>query len=240
MSDRPRALITGASGGIGSAVAAALTATHDLLLGGRDGSVLTALADRLAGGARPWVVDLADPAARTAAAAHVERLDVLVHSAATPEPGRVIDSSAEAWRRVLEINLVAAAELTRLLLPVLRRARGHVVFINAGSGLRNPVGRGAYAASKLGLRAFADTLRAEEEPHGVRVTSVFPGPTATELQRRAHRRSGREYRPEQLLQPGAVAAVVLAAVQAPPGAQVVDVAVERTGSAGDPPPHRPG
>ncbi|MFE1881614.1 SDR family NAD(P)-dependent oxidoreductase [Streptomyces diastatochromogenes] len=95
-----------------------------------------------------------------------------------------------------------------------------MVLINAGSGLRIKSHRGAYAASKYALRAFAEALQAEESPNGVRVTSIHSGPTDTELQRRAAERAGREYRPEQFLRPESVAAVVLNAVRAPADATV--------------------
>ncbi|MEU6090767.1 SDR family oxidoreductase [Streptomyces sp. NPDC047085] len=219
-SPRPRALVTGASRGIGAAIARALAPTHDVLLGGRDVRSLEAIAHELPGDAGPWVADLADPGALARATTDIDRLDVLVHNAAVTEPGTIADTSLDVWQRVFAVNLFSAAELTRLLLPPLRRGRGHVVLINAGSGLRITSHRGAYAASKYALRAFAETLQAEESPNGVRVTSIHPGPTDTELQRRAAERAGREYRPEQFLRPESVAAVVLNAVRAPADATV--------------------
>ncbi|MGW2743138.1 SDR family oxidoreductase [Streptomyces sp. NPDC001450] len=217
---RPRALVTGASRGIGAAIARALAPTHDVLLGGRDTRLLEALAQELPGDAGPWVADLADPGELARATTDIDRLDVLIHNAAVAEPGTIADTSLDAWQRVFAVNLFSAAELTRLLLPPLRRGRGHVVLINAGSGLRVKSHRGAYAASKYALRAFAEALQAEESPNGVRVTSIHPGPTDTELQRRAAERAGREYRPEQFLRPESVAAVVLNAVRAPADATV--------------------
>jgi NAD(P)-dependent dehydrogenase (short-subunit alcohol dehydrogenase family) len=171
---RPLALVTGASRGIGAAVAQALAPTHDLLLGGRDTDALKAVAADLPA-AREWPVELTDPSALTAAAADIDRLDVLVHSAGIGPLGTVADSPAEQWRRTFAVNVVAVAELTRLLLPALRAARGQVVCINSGAGFTARPGWGSYAASKFALRAFADTLRAEEAAHGVRVTSVYPG-----------------------------------------------------------------
>jgi len=179
---RPLALVTGASRGIGAAVAHALAPTHDLLLGGRDADALESLAADLPG-AREWPVELTDPGAVADAVRGVEGLDVLVHSAGIGQLGTIEDSPAEQWRRTFEINVVAVAELTRLLLPALRAARGQVVCINSGAGHTARPGWGSYAASKFALRAFADALRAEEAGHGVRVTSVHPGRTDTEMQR---------------------------------------------------------
>lgn len=144
---RPLALVTGASRGVGAAVATALAATHDVLLGGRDLAALERLARELPG-SRPWPVELSDGDALAGATHGLERLDVLVHSAGVVELGPVAQTPAAVWRRHLELNVVAVAELTRLLLPALRAARGHVVLINSGAGLRVKPGWGAYAASK--------------------------------------------------------------------------------------------
>lgn len=224
MSDRPLALVTGASRGIGAAVAGALAGTHRLLLGGRDTDALSALAGELPD-ARPWVVDLADEAAVADAAARIDRLDVLVHSAGLARLGDVADTRAESWRASLEVNVVAVAELTRLLLPALRSAGGHVVVINSGQGLAAREGWGPYAASKFGARAFADALRAEEEPRGLRVTSVYPGRTDTDMQRAVVAGEGGEYRPEKYLRPESVAGAVSAAVLAGPDAHLTDITV---------------
>jgi NADP-dependent 3-hydroxy acid dehydrogenase YdfG len=156
---RPLALVTGASGGIGAAVARALAPGHDLLLGGRDTGALQQLAHELPG-SRPWPVDITDYRALAEAVAGISRLDVLVHSAGVGLLGTIAETSASTWRRQLDVNVVAPAELTRLLLPALRAAHGRVVLINSGAGLAARAGWGSYAASKFALRAFADALRA--------------------------------------------------------------------------------
>lgn len=223
-SDRPLALVTGASRGIGRATARLLAATHDVLLGGRDVDALTALAAQLPG-ARPCPVDVTDYAALAESVAGIERLDVLVHSAGVVTVAPLADIPAAEWHRVLDVNVVAVAELTRLLLPALRAARGRVVLVNSGSGLRGRPEWGLYAASKFALRAYADVLRDEEAAHGVRVTSVFPGRTDTDMQREvwALENEG-DYRPERYLRVETVAEAIRYAVQAPPDAQVVDLA----------------
>lgn len=230
MADRPLALVTGASRGIGEAVARALGGTHRVLLGGRDVGALSRLAGELPD-ATPWTVDLTDEAAVADAAAVIPSLDVLVHSAGVARLGTVESSPAQVWRDNFEVNVVAVAELTRLLLPALRAAHGHVVLINSGQGLSARAGWGAYAASKFGLRAFADVLRAEEEPNGLRVTSVYPGRTDTEMQQAIVAGEGGEYAPERYLRPDSVAAAVHAAVTATPDAHPTEVVVR-------PRPHR--
>jgi NADP-dependent 3-hydroxy acid dehydrogenase YdfG len=159
----------------------------------------------------------------------VERLDLVVHSAGVADLGAVEETSPATWQRTLAVNLAAPAELTRLTLPALRAARGHVVFINSGAGLTANPGWGAYAASKFGLRALADSLRGEEAARGVRVTTVFPGRTATAMQQHVRDQEGGEYLPDQYIQPQSVAQAVLAAVLLPRDAHLTELTV-RPGS----------
>lgn len=206
-----RALVTGASRGIGAAVARALAPDHRLLLGGRNRSALESLAAELPD-ATPWPVDLTDHAAVAEAAADIDPLDVVVHSAGIATLGRIADTDPAAWQENFDVNVVAVVELTRAVLPALRAAGGHVVLINSGSGRNARAGWGPYAASKFALRAFADALRAEEPQ--LRVTSVFPGRTATAMQEAVVASEGRTYDPAQYLRPESVASVVAGAVAA--------------------------
>lgn len=220
MTDLPLALVTGASRGIGAAVAHQLAPTHRVLLGGRDVTALTALAKELPG-ATPWPVDLTDLASLEQAVADIDSLDVLVHSAGVARLGRVEDASAEAWRDNFEVNTLAVVELTRLLLPALRAARGHVVVINSGAGRNARPGWSPYAASKFAVRAFADALR-EEEPE-IRVTSVYPGRTDTEMQQEIFKGEGRDYDTSHLLKADSVATAVVTAVSATPDAHLTEL-----------------
>ena len=224
MAEAPLALITGASRGIGAAVANALAPTHRLLLGGRDLDTLDARAAQLPDAA-PWPVDLSDADAVASAAAEVDGLEVLVHSAGVAELGRIDEVSASAWRANFELNVTAVAELTRLLLPALRAQQGHVVVINSGSGLNARAGWAPYAASKFAVRAFADALRAEEDDTGVRVTSIYPGRTDTDMQQEITAAEGKEYDPLRFLRPDSVAAAVASAVNATPDAHPTDISI---------------
>ena len=212
------ALITGGSRGIGRAIAEALAADHHLLIGGRDSDAVAALASGLPS-AEPFVVELTDDDAVARAVAGIEALDVLVHSAGAGPLGTIAETSPQVWRQALEVNLVGPANLTRLLLPALRNAGGHVVFVNSGAGFSARAGWGAYAASKFGLRALADALRAEEEGV-VKVTSIHPGRTATDMQRAIREHEGAAYDPEAFLSPAAVAATVRLALDAPANASI--------------------
>ncbi|MPY81743.1 MAG: SDR family oxidoreductase [Actinophytocola sp.] len=222
MGHMPLALITGASKGIGAAIARALAPSHRLLLGGRDADALTALADELPD-AEPLVAELTDPDAVAEAVAGISSLDVLVHSAGVAPLGTVERASRADWQRNFDVNVLAVVELTRLLLPALRAASGDVVLINSGAGHNARPGWGPYAASKFALRAFGDVLRGEEP--SLRVTSVHPGRTDTPMQQRIVAGEGREYRGADFLRPESVAAAVLAAVTAGDDAHVTEVSI---------------
>lgn len=212
------ALITGGSRGIGRAIAEALSPDHHLVIGGRDSEAVDAAVASLPS-AEPLVCELTDDAALATAVAPIDSLDLLVHSAGASPLGSIAETSPEVWRDVLEVNLIAPANLTRLLLPALRRANGLVVFINSGAGFTARPGWGAYAASKFGLRALADSLRSEEAGR-VRVTSIHPGRTDTVMQRGVLAHEGAAYHPERLLSPATVAATVRLAVDAPANASI--------------------
>lgn len=220
MSDRPVALVTGASSGIGSAIARSLAPTHDLLLGGRDETSLSLAAAELPG-AQAWPFDLTNVASADLGA--LSRLDVLVHSAGIALLGPLSEASPADWRQTFELNVFAVAELTNLVLPQLRASSGQVVLINSGAGLRANPGWGVYAASKFALRAYADALRADEP--SLRVTSVFPGRTDTPMQREVRRQEGGSYDATQYLDPDSVGRAVAAAVLATPDAHITELVV---------------
>ncbi|MFW0788052.1 SDR family oxidoreductase [Gordonia sp. CPCC 205333] len=223
----PTALITGASRGLGAEIARALAPTHDLLLGGRPSAELDSLAIEL-DGASTFAVDLTDYDDVEAATEAIASLDVLVHNAGVASSLEPIETTpVDEWRYLLEVNLVAAAELTRLLLPALREASGHVVFINSGAGRRANAGWAPYAASKFGLKALADALRLEEST--LRVTSVFPGRIDTEMQQDIVAIEGRDYSPEQFLKPSTVAAAVAHAITTPADAHPEEIVLRPTG-----------
>ncbi|HST71192.1 MAG TPA: SDR family oxidoreductase [Kocuria rosea] len=221
--DRPVAVVTGATGGIGRACVADLARDHDVLALGRDAARLAGLA------ALPHVTaraaDLTDFASLPGVVADLDRVDVLVHSAAVAGRTTVEGASVDEWRAQLELNVMAPAELTRLLLPALRAARGTVVFINSGSGFTARAGDAVYAASKFALRALADSLRQEVEADGVSVSSVHPGPVDTAMQRDIQAALGNEYVPERYIRPESVAAAVRAVVDAGEDAQLTTLSV---------------
>ncbi len=221
-------LITGAGSGIGGAVARRLhDRGDDLVLLARDAGRAREIAARFPGAAM-LVGDLAQPGrlSWSLSKQHLpDRIESLVHVAGVVDLGPVGESPPALWEHQLAVNLVGPAELTRLLLPVLRVSRGQVVFVNSGAGLRANPHWAAYAASKHGLKALADALRAEEAEHGVRVTSIFPGRTATAMQERVHRQEGAEYVPERFIDPESVATTIITAIDLPSDAQITDLSV---------------
>lgn len=218
-------LVTGASRGIGRAIAIELGRDHHILVGGTRPGTVQKVADQLPS-AEPFICDLADERSTARAATRLTRLDALVNCAGISASGSTIaGTSREEWRHVLEVDVVAVADLTRLLLPLLRASGGDIVMINSGSGFSRPgPGGGVYAAAKYALRAMTHALR-EEERGRVRVTSIHPGRVDTDMQIALQARIGRPYEPAEHLRPESVAATVRAALEASPDAMVEELSV---------------
>ncbi|MFD8919206.1 SDR family oxidoreductase [Streptomyces sp. NPDC059569] len=221
-------LITGAGSGIGAAVARRLHERgDDLILFARDAGRARELGSAFPG-ARTLVGDLANPDRLSWALAQQtlpDRLDSLLHIAGVVDLGPIGDLTPKTWHEQLNVNLVAPAELTRLLLPQLRISHGQVIFVNSGAGLSAHAEWGAYAASKHGLKALADALREEERASGLRVTSVYPGRTASPMQAKVHQQEGKEYDAGRWIDPGSVATTILTALDLPRDARIDDVTV---------------
>ena len=218
-------LVTGAGSGIGALVAAALLERGDEVhVVARSEQRATELAAQLPG-ARTLVADLARPAS-VEALVLPERLDSLVHAAGVVQLGTVAELSVQDWTEQVQVNLVAPAALTRVALPALRAAAGTVVLVNSGAGLFAHPQWSAYAASKHGLRALADALRAEEAAHGVRVTSIYPGRTATPMQEQVHAQEGKEYDAADWIRPETVVDAVLHVLDLPVDATVPDLTIK--------------
>jgi NADP-dependent 3-hydroxy acid dehydrogenase YdfG len=218
------ALVTGASSGIGRAIALSLAARSvSLRLAGRNLDKLREVAG-MAAAAQIFSVDFSEPRQLAAFAEHIvertESLDYLIHSAGAIALGAFESAALADFDRQWDINVRAPYLLTRALLPLLKRSRGQVVFINSSAGVNAVPGSSQYSATKHGLRALADCLRAEVNPHGIRVVNVFVGRTATPMQAAVHASEGRDYRPEKLIQPEDVASLVVHALSLPPTVEV--------------------
>ena len=152
-------------------------------------------------------------------------LDILVHSAAVISLGPIATAAVNELDSQYRTNVRGAYVLTQALLPELRARKGQIVFINSSLGMNAKANAAQYSATKHALRAIADSLRDEVNPHGVRVLSVFLGRTATPMQATVHELEGRDYAPERLLQAEDVASVVLRVLTLPCSAEVTDVSM---------------
>lgn len=225
------AIVTGASSGIGQAIALALAAEGlTLRLVGRDTGRLEAAAKaaRTRGAEVDWTaVDIADPRQVDDYASRLssERIAVLVHSAGLYARGAHADRAADEYGRAFAANVSGPMQLTQRLLPALRRTRGQIVFINSTQGLTPSAGVGLFAATQHALRAMADTLRDEVNADGVRVLTVYPGRTATPRQERIFALEGRDYAPGRLLQPEDIATMIVASLKLPRTAEVTNLTI---------------
>jgi NADP-dependent 3-hydroxy acid dehydrogenase YdfG len=227
------AIVTGATGGVGHALAQALVmAGASVSLVARRRTALDHLIRESgwsADSTRRFVVDLANESDVRKFAIEVgnrhPEIHLVVHAAGAITLGGIVESRLTSFDEQYQINVRAPYQLTQALLPNLIRGNGQVVFINSSAGLNARSGIAQYAATKHALRAVADSLRDEVNQHGVRVLSVFLGRTASRMQQAVHEHEHRDYHPERLLQPAEVASIVLSALQLPRTAEVTDIHV---------------
>ncbi len=168
-------LVTGATGGLGNAIARRLArAGASVILSGRRADVLERLAQEL--GAEIALADLSDPASvRSLVETHAD-VDILVANAGLPGSGRLDSFSEEEIDRALNVNLRAPMIMAHALSPrMVARGCGHIVFMSSLSGKAATAGSSVYNATKFGLRGFAGALRAELHGTGVGVSTIFPG-----------------------------------------------------------------
>jgi NADP-dependent 3-hydroxy acid dehydrogenase YdfG len=226
------AIVSGASSGIGRACALALAAAGaDLLLLGRNEGRLREVvaATQLLPGTRPaayLAADLLDESAATAVAERAGRLGdaaILVHSSGIYESAALAEAPIEAFDRQYHANIRAPYRLTQALLPQLVRRQGDIVFINSTQGMTAAPEIGQFAATQHAMKAVADALRGEINDAGVRVMTLHAGRTATPRQARIFSAEGRDYRPELLMQPEDVAAMVVATIGLPRTAEVTSI-----------------
>jgi NADP-dependent 3-hydroxy acid dehydrogenase YdfG len=225
------AVVAGATSDVGRAVCLKLaSAGAHLCLLGRDAGTLELLAKGVRGlaeGVRVYEVDLTDDAGIAELSDRldqdVHRVDILIHSAGAFEMARHSEAAIDDLDRQYRTNVRGPYLLTQAMLPRLRACHGQVVFMNSTVGLEARAGVGQYASTQHALRAVADALRAEVNPDGVRVLTVYLGRTATARQARIFQLEGRPYAPELLMQPDDVAHMVMAALQLPRTAEVTEI-----------------
>ncbi|MEM7220379.1 MAG: SDR family NAD(P)-dependent oxidoreductase [Pseudomonadota bacterium] len=224
------ALVTGATSGIGAAIADALALQGArLIVCGSDPERLRrarARINEVAPGTdvEAWLLDLGEPLAAQLPAAVPTALDVLVHAAGDYRGESILATTPAQFEQLLRINAVAPLALTQALADGLRAAQGQVVFVNSSAARQAPkAAPGAYAASKHALAAIAGALRDGLNEAGVRVLSIYPGRTATPMQAALFEREGRDYPADKLLQAGDIAAAVCDALRLPRTAELTDL-----------------
>jgi len=218
-------LVTGASRGMGLAIARALGAEGaKLVLVGRDRTALARAADRVLGAALIVRADVTRPADvqrlfRTMQK-RFRRLDVLVNNAGAFTYKSFVQTTLSDWQKNISTNLTSVFLTTQAALPLLKRSRvGHIVNILSISSRQAFVNCSAYTASKFGALGLTRVLREELRPHKIRVTAILPGSTNTRMKD--------EYdfpvRGDELIQPEDVAAAVLASLLQPPRTTVEEI-----------------
>jgi NADP-dependent 3-hydroxy acid dehydrogenase YdfG len=225
------AVVAGATSAVGRSLCLGLAdAGARLCLLGRDVDALQALAKHAGGPAGRvgvYRLDLTSDATlgelRDRLGRELDGIDILVLSAGVFEMAPHASAAAEDLDRLYRTNVRGPYLLIQAVLPLLRARRGQVVFMNSTVGLESRSGVGQYAFTQHGLRAIADTLRAEVNGDGVRVLTVYLGRTATERQRRIFALEGRPYAPEALIQPDDVTRMVMAALGLPRTAEVTEI-----------------
>ena len=220
-----RALVTGASSGIGQAIALALAA---------EGAHIHAVARTWPNPTAGWQLHHADftiEADVKRLAAEVSKaespLDMLIHCAGALEIGTVAEFSLSQLDRMYQVNVRAPFLLTQLLLPMmlsdLTQSKGQIVFINSSAAIAPNIALAGYSSTKAALKLVADCLRMEVNTSGIRVMSVYPGKTASAMQQRAHELAGKPYDAASLMQPADVAQMVLSALTLPKTAETTDL-----------------
>jgi len=225
------AVITGASSGIGKAIALGLAAQGvGLCLIGRNLLTLNTVAES----AQPtssliktYQVDLDVDEDIQNLKLYLQQdfgyIDMLIHSAGAISLGMLKDAKVEDFDLQYRINVRAPYLLTQELLPMIQSRHGQIVFINSSAGLKANANVGQYSATKCALKAIADSLREEVNAQGIRVLTVYPGRTATPMQAIVHEVEAKVYQPEKLMQPEDVAEVVVNALSLPRTAEVTDI-----------------
>ena len=181
------AVVSGGSRGIGAAIARMLCEENiTVALLARNAEALRQVSDYLqaeGGDARPLIADVSLATDVDKVSDFVKKhgaLNYLIHNAGLARTGSVSEMSVADWKRTIDVNLTAPFVLTRQLLPMMK-ANGHIIFINSIAGRQTFPEWSAYCASKHGLKAFADTLRMEVAPRGIKVTTIYPSAVDTPL-----------------------------------------------------------
>lgn len=225
-------VITGASRGIGKAVAALFAADgkgHTLILCARDGNLLSRTANELEASFPNCTIlhKACDLGVKPEAQAfgswvgeRVATIDVLINNAGTFVPGNISDEPDGALEQMLDVNLFSAYHLTRSLLPkMMAQKKGHIFTVCSIAALQAYPNGGAYSISKFALLGFTKNLRHELLPHNIKVTAIIPGAVYTDSW------SGSGVAPERIMEANDIAHLIYGATQLSPQATVEEIIV---------------
>ncbi|MBF4553156.1 SDR family oxidoreductase [Corynebacterium suicordis] len=224
-SSHPRiAFVTGATRGLGHAIAQELSKDHHIIVGGTSDNA--AEVAELFPSAEPFIADLANLEEVRAKVAELDlqSVDVIVHAAGVVAHKATTETAAEEWQGAFDVNFFAVAELTQLLLPALQATGGTLVAMNSGAGYHSGDGYGPYATTKHALKAYTDALR-EEQRGSIRVTSIHPGKADSDMQREIQAERGNEYDASQFIKPESIAQAVRLAVDLGDDAVIEELAI---------------
>lgn len=227
------AVITGASSGIGKAIATALVRQGaTVCLVSRSLESLKEIPEyELVDSSKIFMyqADLAidEDIKDLAAALYSEHkhIDLLIHSAGIISLGTLETSEIAEFDQQFRVNARAPVLITQLLLERIKICQGQIVFVNSSVIFNSRSQVGHYSASKHALKAIADILRIEVNAYGVRVLSVYPGRTASPMQKKLYVMNDKPYEPQKLVQPEDVAEAVLSALGLPLTSEVTDISI---------------
>lgn len=225
------AVVTGASSGIGKAIALGLAAQGmEICLVGRNFATLKLVEESariLSSSVSSYRADLTVDDDIHKLKTHLQQnfghIDILIHSAGIFTMGTLEHASIEDFDKQYKVNVRAPYLLTQTLLPMIKSCQGQIVFINSSAGLRTRAYLSQYSAAKHALKAIADALRYEVNDYGIRILSVYPGRTATPMQAVVHEMEGRVYHPEHFIQTDDVANVTISMLAMPRSVEITDV-----------------
>lgn len=225
------AVITGASSGIGKAIALELAEQGvEICLVGRNLTTLKAVEESarlLSPSIKSYKADLTIDndidKLKTHLQQNIGHVDILIHSAGIFSMGMLEYTSVEDFDKQYKINVRAPYLLTQTLLPMIKSCHGQIVFINSSAGFRTKACLSQYSATKHALKAIADTLRHEVNDYGIRILSIYPGRTASPMQAIVHEMEGKVYHPEYFIQTDDVANVIISMLAMPRSVEITDV-----------------
>jgi NADP-dependent 3-hydroxy acid dehydrogenase YdfG len=228
------AVVAGASSGIGKSIALELAKQGVVLcLLGRDLSSLEKVAQIAKQSTRrvhcygvDLTIDQEIADFSKSISAEFNAVDILVHSAGIIFLAPLEFASVEDFDLQYKTNVRGPYRLTQTLLPLLKLRQGQVIFINSRAALLNArPGLSQYTATKLALKAVADSFRQEVKVDGIRVLSVYPGRTASPMQQTVFKSEGKNYQPERLMQPADIASTIVNSICLPRTAEVTDITI---------------